>query len=116
VSFLALSGAVLSLLKTIIGTGAELFGFRSWREHVLRRRRNEVDAFPYAFDLLELDGADLRREPIETREATLASVLRQREHSFGHDGPPLRGSRPSQCRTGRSRPLNALSKKKFPLE
>ena len=27
VSFLALSGAVLSLLKTIIGAGAELFGF-----------------------------------------------------------------------------------------
>ena len=40
----------------------------------------------------------------------------QREHSFGHDRPPLRGSRPSQCRTGRSRPLNAFSKKKFPLE
>ena len=34
VSFLALSGAVLSLLKTIIGAGAELFGFRSGREHV----------------------------------------------------------------------------------
>ena len=34
VSFLALSGAVLSLLKTIIGAGAELFGFRSRREHV----------------------------------------------------------------------------------
>ena len=34
VSFLALSGAVLSLLKTIIGAGAELFGFRSRRGHV----------------------------------------------------------------------------------
>ena len=30
----------------------------------------------YAFDLLELDGRDLRREPIEVRKATLASVLR----------------------------------------
>jgi bifunctional non-homologous end joining protein LigD len=30
----------------------------------------------YAFDLLELDGADLRREPLETRKATLASLLR----------------------------------------
>ena len=29
-----------------------------------------------AFDLLELDGKDLRREPIETRKATLASLLR----------------------------------------
>jgi ATP-dependent DNA ligase len=45
------------------------------RFDVLRRR--EVDAFLYAFDLLELDGTDLRREPIETRKATLASVLRK---------------------------------------
>jgi bifunctional non-homologous end joining protein LigD len=32
--------------------------------------------FLYAFDLLELDGQDLRREPFETRKATLASLLR----------------------------------------
>ncbi len=43
----------------------------------LRRRRNEPDAFLYAFDLLELDGLDMRREPIETRKATLASLLRK---------------------------------------
>ena len=30
----------------------------------------------YAFDLLELDGEDLRREPFETRKATLASLPR----------------------------------------
>jgi len=30
----------------------------------------------YAFDLLEVDGVDLRHEPIETRKATLASLLR----------------------------------------
>jgi ATP-dependent DNA ligase len=29
----------------------------------------------YAFDLIELDGNDLRREPLEVRKATLASVL-----------------------------------------
>ena len=44
---------------------------------VLRRCRNEVEAFLYAFDLLELDGKDLRREPIEVRKATLASILRK---------------------------------------
>ena len=44
---------------------------------VLRRRRNEALAFLYAFDLLELDGEDLRGEPIETRKTTLASVLRK---------------------------------------
>jgi ATP-dependent DNA ligase len=32
------------------------------------------------FDLLELDGADLRREPIEVRKATLASILRKARH------------------------------------
>jgi ATP-dependent DNA ligase len=45
--------------------------------HVLRRRRNEPQAFLYAFDLLELDGTDLRREPIEARKATLAIILRK---------------------------------------
>ncbi len=45
--------------------------------HELRRRRNEPEAFLYAFDLLELDGADMRREPIEVRKATLASILRK---------------------------------------
>ena len=44
--------------------------------HVLRRRRNEPGAFLYPFDLLELNGTDLRREPIEVRKATLASLLR----------------------------------------
>ena len=47
-----------------------------WAFHVLRRRQNEPEAFLYAFDLLELDGTDLRREPIEVRKATLASILR----------------------------------------
>jgi bifunctional non-homologous end joining protein LigD len=31
-----------------------------------------------AFDLLELDGEDLRREPIETRKSTLRSLLRSK--------------------------------------
>ena len=38
---------------------------------------NEAGVFLYAFDLLELDGTDLRREPIEVRKATLASILRK---------------------------------------
>ena len=48
--------------------------------HVLRQRRNEATAFLYAFDLLELDGTDMRREPIEVRKATLASILRKARH------------------------------------
>ena len=31
----------------------------------VRRRRKELQVFLYAFVLLELDGADMRREPIE---------------------------------------------------
>jgi bifunctional non-homologous end joining protein LigD len=42
----------------------------------LRYRRADASVFLYAFDLLELDGQDLRREPLETRKATLASSLR----------------------------------------
>src|SRR5262245_14013282 len=45
----------------------------------LRRRRNQDSVFLYAFDLLELDGADLRREPIETRKAALAKLLRRQK-------------------------------------
>jgi bifunctional non-homologous end joining protein LigD len=46
------------------------------RFDVLRRRRNEGVAFLYAFDLLELNGQDLWREPLEVRKQTLASLLR----------------------------------------
>ena len=48
--------------------------------HLLRHRRNEPKAFLYAFDLLELSGTDLRREPIDVRKATLASILRKGRH------------------------------------
>jgi bifunctional non-homologous end joining protein LigD len=44
---------------------------------LLRHRRNETQAFLYAFDPLELDGQDLHREPLEVRKATLASILRK---------------------------------------
>ena len=42
----------------------------------LRLKPSGEHVFLYAFDLLELDGQDLRREPLETRKATLASLLR----------------------------------------
>jgi ATP-dependent DNA ligase len=40
----------------------------------LRRKHEGRRVFLFAFDLLELNGADLRREPIETRKAALASL------------------------------------------
>jgi bifunctional non-homologous end joining protein LigD len=42
----------------------------------LRRKREGRHVFLYGFDLLELDGEDLRRAAFETRKATLASLLR----------------------------------------
>src|SRR4051794_34697843 len=44
---------------------------------LLRHRRNGPQAFLYTFDLLELNGTDLRPEPIEVRKAMLASILRK---------------------------------------
>jgi hypothetical protein len=51
--------------------------------------------FLYAFDLIELNGDDLRREPLEVRKDTLASVLakaapglRLNEH-IEADGPTV---------------------------
>jgi bifunctional non-homologous end joining protein LigD len=50
--------------------------------NLLRRRRNEAQAFLYSFDLLELNGTDMHREPIEVRKATLASILRKARHGI----------------------------------
>jgi ATP-dependent DNA ligase len=41
----------------------------------LRHHRVDETVFMYGFDLIELGGDDLRREPLEVRKATLASVL-----------------------------------------
>ena len=38
---------------------------------------HDGNVFLYAFDLVELNGDDLRREPIGVRKATLASILRE---------------------------------------
>jgi ATP-dependent DNA ligase len=71
---------------------------------VLRRRQNEDRAFLYAFDLIELNGTDLRREPIEVRKATLASILRKSRpgvrlnehlaHNWSRTGEPAIAARP----------------------
>jgi ATP-dependent DNA ligase len=59
---------------------------------VLHQRHNEQRAFLYAFDLLQLDGRDLRREPIEARKTALAKLIRKAgpglqlsEHLDQHD-------------------------------
>jgi ATP-dependent DNA ligase len=42
---------------------------------LLRYRRRDAVITLVAFDLIELDGRDLRREPIETRKAELSRLL-----------------------------------------
>src|SRR6201993_4025937 len=62
---------------------------------LVRHHRANGSEFLYAFDLIELNGDDLRRDPLEVRKATLASVLatagpgiRFNEHIEG-DGPTV---------------------------
>jgi bifunctional non-homologous end joining protein LigD len=43
---------------------------------LIRRHGALASAVHCAFDLLELEGRDLRREPIEQRKALLAKLLR----------------------------------------
>jgi bifunctional non-homologous end joining protein LigD len=59
----------------------------------LRYRCHDDAVFLYAFDLIELNGDDLRREPLTVRKATLASLLgkaapglRYNEHMERDDG------------------------------
>jgi len=59
----------------------------------IRYRRHDTSAFLYAFDLIELNGDDLRRDPLAVRKATLASLLaragpglRFNEHLDHEDG------------------------------
>ena len=61
----------------------------------IRYRWHDGDVFLYAFDLIELNGDDMRRDPLEVRKATLRSVLakaglglRFNEHLEG-DGPTV---------------------------
>jgi ATP-dependent DNA ligase len=59
----------------------------------IRYRQYDAEVFLYAFDLIELNGDDLRADPLQVRKATLASVigragsgLRFNEHMEETDG------------------------------
>ena len=49
---------------------------------LIRRHRNHGSAILCAFDLLEIDGKDLRRVPIEQRKQRLARLLRSPHHGI----------------------------------
>jgi hypothetical protein len=42
---------------------------------LVRHHRANDRMFLYAFDLIELNGDDIRRDPLQVRKATLASIL-----------------------------------------
>jgi bifunctional non-homologous end joining protein LigD len=48
----------------------------------VRYRRNDASVFLYAFDLIELNGDDLRRDPLEVRKATLANIVARAGHAI----------------------------------
>jgi bifunctional non-homologous end joining protein LigD len=59
----------------------------------IRYRRHDADVFIWAFDLIELNGDDLRRDPLAVRKATLERILaraapglRFNEHLDDEDG------------------------------
>ena len=70
----------------------------------IRYRHHDADVFLYAFDLIELDGDDLRREPLNVRKATLPPP------SFSSgvpwDAAPNRSDRQTTtvCPLGKTRP------------
>jgi bifunctional non-homologous end joining protein LigD len=60
----------------------------------IRYRRHDADVFMWAFDLIELNGDDLRRDPLAVRKAALERMLaraapgiRFNEHMEHDDGP-----------------------------
>lgn len=57
------------------GRGVALFD-------ALHSKANDDCCFLYAFDLIELDGADLRRDPLEARKLALRALLRRRRHGI----------------------------------
>jgi ATP-dependent DNA ligase len=78
----------------------------------LRRKPSGEHVFLYAFDLLELDGQDLRREPLETRKATLASLLcgslpglRLNQHLAQCSAMPASSAARASCRSGWARSI-----------
>ena len=44
-------------------------------DRIRYRHHHDASVFLYAFDLIELNGEDLRNDPLDVRKATLASLL-----------------------------------------
>jgi ATP-dependent DNA ligase len=82
----------------------------------IRYRRHDASVFLYAFDLIELNGDDLRRETLEVRKATLATVLPGLVMGFGsmttsramakpYSAMPASSGSKASCRSGTTQPI-----------
>ena len=69
---------------------------------LIRGRQPSAAAVLRAFDLLELDGEDLRREPIETRKSTLKSLLRGKHAGIAFNAHFIVDGSSSTARLARS--------------
>jgi bifunctional non-homologous end joining protein LigD len=82
--FIAMAVSKLSVWSCLIDGEAIVCDENGLAVFELIRRPNAGErAVLSAFDLLELDGKDLRRRPIETRKALLAKLLRERQRFEG---------------------------------
>jgi bifunctional non-homologous end joining protein LigD len=66
-------------------------------------QRAKTDVALFAFDLLELNGEDLRREPIEARKARLMKLLSHSDPNVRHPGR----ARVNRAPTRRLAPFNS---------
>jgi bifunctional non-homologous end joining protein LigD len=84
---------------------------------LIRGYRHDTAAVLCAFDLLEVDGKDLRRAPIEERKGTLAKLLRHPHAGIAYNrittptarsstSKPARSAARVSCRSGSVRPTN----------
>ena len=91
------AGAVALKLKSCLIDGEAVAcdenGLASFQR--MRERQYDKDVILYAFDLLELDGEDLRREPVEVRKATLSGLLRRHGRPGLHFAEHLEGDGPT---------------------
>jgi ATP-dependent DNA ligase len=78
---------------------------------LVRNHRASERIFLYAFDLIELNGDDLRRDPLEGRNATLEMMLAKaglgigfNEHIGGGGPTVFAHARKVSCRSGGTRP------------
>jgi bifunctional non-homologous end joining protein LigD len=78
----------------------------------IRYRRHDGDVFLYAFDLLEFNGDDLRRDPLEVRKATLRSMLAKAGLACGSMSTWKATARPSSPMLARSGLRGIVSKRK----